>query len=87
MDMALKKREELAAVKHLRTLIQPCPSYEGYILAVFPREWQKSDPCPLHHFWQGKKQLSLQFILTVLVFQFLDFFFYLNDTFSPQLRL
>ena len=29
------------------------------------------------------KQLSLQFILTVLVFQFLEFFFYLNDTFSP----
>lgn len=33
------------------------------------------------------KQLSLQFILTVLVFQFLEFFFYLNDTFSPQLGL
>jgi len=59
MNLAVKKREELAARKHFRTLIQPCPSYEGYILAVFLREWQKFDPCPLHHFWLGKKNVRV----------------------------
>lgn len=78
-DLALKKREEMTARKHLHTLIQPCPSYEGYILAVFPRKWQKFD----HFLALGKKnvcvitvakQLSLQSILTVLVFQLPEFF-------------
>ena len=54
---------------------QPCPSYEGYILAVFPRELQKSHPFPLHVCVIAvAKQLSLQSILTALVFQLLEFF-------------
>ena len=71
MNLAVKKQEELAARrgrgeggKHLRTLIQPCPSYEGYIPAVFMREWQKSDPFPLHHFWPSARKMcaSLQLL-------------------------
>ena len=100
MNLAVKQQEELAARKggggalahsnpaasQLRRLYSGGFSKKMAKIRSFPSSsvlaLGKKNVCVI----AVAKQLSLQFILTVVVFQFPKFF-YLNDTFSPQLGL